>query len=145
MTDECGKTHDQHLAEWRSWCDDCNVCGFGMQDVDQCDRGHPDDGVTWCGACGYDALYNALRPGELNLILQAADDLGVNTDGWSIGQMIRKFGKAPSVAAGMAPAQVVTPFGAVTVARWVADDWAANRYPSEGALRAMAARQAVAS
>lgn len=54
----CGQTHDEHMVSWRSWRDDCidpvAGCGFGMQDVDQCERGHPDDGCDWCGACGYE-------------------------------------------------------------------------------------------
>jgi len=49
----CGLTHDQHAARWRSWRDDCPICGYAQQDPDQCRRGHPDDGVTWCGGCGY--------------------------------------------------------------------------------------------
>lgn len=48
-----------HMAAWRSWRDDCIDpvigCGFAVQDVDQCDRGHPDDGVTYCGACGHES------------------------------------------------------------------------------------------
>ncbi|WP_174526449.1 hypothetical protein [Micromonospora maritima] len=55
----CGYTHADHLAEWKSWKDDCvgeNGCGFGIIDVDQCWRGHPDDGVTACGGCGHGAV-----------------------------------------------------------------------------------------
>ncbi|GAA2347357.1 hypothetical protein [Dactylosporangium salmoneum] len=64
MTVEAGKsgavcilTHAEHARRWRSWRDDCvdpaTGCGYAQQDVDQCRRGHPDDGVTWCGACGH--------------------------------------------------------------------------------------------
>lgn len=52
----CTLTHAQHIATWTSWQDDCtdpDGCGFAMLDPDQCDRGHPDDGITWCGACGH--------------------------------------------------------------------------------------------
>ena len=49
----CGYTHADHLNTWKSWKDDCDVCGFGIMDVDQCWRGHPDDGVTACGGCGH--------------------------------------------------------------------------------------------
>lgn len=50
---ECGLTHAEHAAVWRTWRDDCNACGYAQQDVEQCATGHPDDGVTWCGACGH--------------------------------------------------------------------------------------------
>jgi hypothetical protein len=49
----CTKTHDEHAATWKTWRDDCEVCGYSEQDVQQCAAGHPDDGVTSCGACGY--------------------------------------------------------------------------------------------
>lgn len=53
----CGMTHDDHLETWTSWRDDCTDpqigCGFAMQDIDQCQQGHPDDGTTFCGACGH--------------------------------------------------------------------------------------------
>jgi hypothetical protein len=88
---ECDKTHAEHLATWKTWRDDCDACGFGMQDLDQCDRGHPDDGATFCGACGHDKVYNALQIGELSAICDKADALGANTDGWSIAQIIRGF------------------------------------------------------
>lgn len=56
----CGITHEEHCATWRSYRDDCidpvTGCGFVMRDLDQCERGHPDDGVTWCGACGHTTL-----------------------------------------------------------------------------------------
>ena len=87
----CTMTHDEHLASWKSWRDDCADCGFGMQDPDQCDRGHPDDGVTFCGACGHDELYNALEIGELSAICAQARASGVDTAGWSIARMIRAF------------------------------------------------------
>ena len=90
----CTMTHGEHLRTWRSWRDDCtgdDGCGFGMVDYDQCENGHPDDGVTLCGACGYDAVYNALKVGELSAIFAKADASGVNYDGWSIAQTIRAF------------------------------------------------------
>lgn len=69
-TTTCRLTHAEHMATWRSWRDDCNGdsgCGFAMRDVDQCDRGHPDDGVTWCGACGHEVLPpRRLEPDELH-------------------------------------------------------------------------------
>lgn len=55
---DCTLTHAEHFATWTSWRDDCTgpgECGFCVQDVDQCRRGHPDDGVTMCGACGHGA------------------------------------------------------------------------------------------
>lgn len=92
MINKCGKSHDQHLAEWQSWRDDCDVCGFGMQDLDQCERLHPDDGVTWCGACGFDADAEGLRPGELTVIAAAARAAGVDPSReWTIGQTVRWY------------------------------------------------------
>lgn len=87
----CTLTCADHMATWKSWRDDCtgeDGCGFGMQDVDQCDRGHPDDGVTFCGACGWDTVYNALKVGELSAIVAKAEAAGVNLDGWSIAETI---------------------------------------------------------
>jgi hypothetical protein len=55
---DCPLTHTQHALAWRSWRDDCvgpGGCGYAQQDVEQCERGHPDDGVTDCGACGHGA------------------------------------------------------------------------------------------
>jgi hypothetical protein len=52
----CTLTHAEHAATWKSWRDDCtgaDGCGFAIRDNDQCNRGHPDDGITWCGACGH--------------------------------------------------------------------------------------------
>lgn len=49
----CTLSHAEHSARWLSWLDDCDVCGYTRLDVDQCERGHPDDGVTWCGLCGH--------------------------------------------------------------------------------------------
>ncbi len=51
----CTLTHTDHAAAWRSWRDDCDNCGYYAIDTDQCDRGHPDDGVDACGACRYAA------------------------------------------------------------------------------------------
>ncbi len=85
----CTLTHAEHLATWKSWRDDCEACGFGMRDVDQCDRGHPDDGVTWCGACGHDAEYNRLGVGELGAILAKASTAGVDASGWDIATAVR--------------------------------------------------------
>jgi hypothetical protein len=92
-TDEaiCTLSHAEHFATWQSWRDDCDGCGFGMQDPDQCDRGHPDDGVTFCGVCGWDVVYNALKVGELSAICDKAEASGVSTDGWSIAETIRAF------------------------------------------------------
>jgi len=50
----CGKTHAEHARTWRTFRDDCDVHEFYRQDVEQCALGHPDDGVTTCGACGHD-------------------------------------------------------------------------------------------
>ena len=87
----CTLTHAQHLATWKSWRDDCAVCGFGMQDPDQCDRGHPDDRVTFCGVCSYDAEYNRLGVGELNAIGEKARAAGVDLTGRSLAWEIREF------------------------------------------------------
>lgn len=48
----CGMTHAEHAEVWRSFRDDCEHCGFAMADVNQCMKGHPDDGVSECGLCG---------------------------------------------------------------------------------------------
>lgn len=87
----CTMTHGEHLATWKSWRDDCAGCGFGMQDVDQCDRGHPDDGVTFCGACGWDTVYNQLKPGELTAICVKALTAGSDISEWTVGRVIREF------------------------------------------------------
>lgn len=121
---ECGKTHAEHLATWKSWRDDCAGCGFGMQDVDQCDRGHPDDGVTWCGACGWDTVYNALEVGELSAICVKAEASGANTDGWSIAETIRTFpltdAERVKVRRDLAQAQ------ASARANWTPEQWASH-------------------
>lgn len=49
----CTKTEEECFNTWQSWRDDCHEHGNFRCDVDQCRRGHPDDGVTWCGACGH--------------------------------------------------------------------------------------------
>ncbi len=62
---DCGMTHAEHIAAWRTWRDDCSACGFALRDLDQCRRGHPDDGVTSCGNCGHEAdpaVTGALSP-----------------------------------------------------------------------------------
>lgn len=87
----CTMTHAEHLATWKSWRDDCQGCGFGMQDLDQCERGHPDDGVEWCGACGWDVEYNRLGVGELDAIGEKSRAAGVDLTGWSLGREIREF------------------------------------------------------
>lgn len=58
----CGFTHEQHLAAWRSWRDDCQACGFAMRDPEQCASGHSDDGVQTCGACGFERDQAAPQP-----------------------------------------------------------------------------------
>lgn len=50
---QCTKTDEECFQQWRSWRDDCQVHRVFKCDVDQCLRGHPDDGVTSCGACGH--------------------------------------------------------------------------------------------
>jgi len=49
----CTLTHAEHARAWKTWRDDCDACGFAMRDPEQCALGHPDDGVTACGACGH--------------------------------------------------------------------------------------------
>jgi hypothetical protein len=117
----CIITHAEHLATWKSWQDDCADCGFGMQDPDQCDRGHPDDEVTFCGACGHDKVYNALAIGELSAICDKADAEGVDTHGWSIAETIRAFpltdAERGEVARKRREAQ------AAARAKWTSEDW----------------------
>lgn len=98
----CTLDHAEHLATWQSWRDDCAACGFGMQDPDQCERGHPDDGLTFCGACGYDTVYNTLKPGELTAIVVKAEAAGINTVTWSISSLIRAFPLTESESAEVA-------------------------------------------
>lgn len=120
----CTLTHDQHFAAWKSWRDDCDDCGFGIQDVDQCDRGHPDDGVTFCGACGHDKVYNELNIGELNAICVKAEAAGTDLAGWTIAATIRAFplteAEREAVAAELAAAS------AHARSKWTPEQWASH-------------------
>lgn len=53
---DCTRTHAEHAATWQTWRDDCTEpggCGYAQHDPTQCGRGHPDDGVLFCGLCGH--------------------------------------------------------------------------------------------
>lgn len=121
----CTKTHAEHLATWKSWRDDCAGCGCGMQDPDQCERGHPNDGVAYCGACGWDTVYNALEIGELSAICDKADASGVNYDGWSIARTIRAFPLTDAERAELGRRRAEAQLAAR--ARWTSEDWALHR------------------
>jgi hypothetical protein len=129
----CTLTHAEHLATWMSWRDDCAGCGFVMVDVDQCDRGHPDDGVSFCGACGYDKVYNALKVGELSAIWDKAEASGINTDGWSIAETIRAFPLADEEQAKVR--RDLEEAQARARAKWTPENWASFRANCERAER----------